>query len=120
MNNETKILSILEVMQEDLSGVKQDVSGLKQDVSELKQEMKDVKQDLKNLEQKVTYLSEDVDIVRLVVVKNEHELGNVQTILREGFYDNEKLAKNYEPRISTLEDTVDTRVVEVDFLKSKY
>ena len=35
MNNEEKILAILETMQTDISGLKQDVSGLKQDVASL-------------------------------------------------------------------------------------
>ncbi len=37
MNNEEKILAILEKMQGDISGLKEDVSGLKEDVSGLKE-----------------------------------------------------------------------------------
>ena len=36
MNNEDKILAILERLQEDVSGLKEDVSGLKEDVSGIK------------------------------------------------------------------------------------
>ena len=49
MNNEEKILAILETVQADISGLKVDVSGLKGDVSDLKGDVSDLKGDVSDL-----------------------------------------------------------------------
>ena len=60
MNNEEKILTILEQMQTDISGLKQDVSGLKEDVSGLKEDVSGLKEDVSGLKEDVSGLKEDV------------------------------------------------------------
>ena len=49
MNNEEKILAILETVQADISGLKVDVSGLKGDVSDLKGDVSDLKADMSDV-----------------------------------------------------------------------
>jgi len=51
MNNEEKILSILEQIQSDVAGLKSDVAELKSDVAELKSDVAELKYDVKNLKQ---------------------------------------------------------------------
>jgi len=60
MNNEEKILQMLEHLTEDVSGLKQDVSGLKEDVAGLKQDVSVLKEDVAGLKQDVSVLKEDV------------------------------------------------------------
>jgi chromosome segregation ATPase len=67
MNNETKILTMLETLVEDMGGVKQDVSGLKQDVSSLKQGQERLEQRMDGLEQEFSSLKQDVSIFKLDV-----------------------------------------------------
>ena len=64
MNNEDKILAILEKLQEDFSGMKEDVSSLKQDVSGLKQDVSGLKQDVSGLKQDASGLKEDVSSLK--------------------------------------------------------
>ena len=45
MNNEEKILSILEQMQKDVSGLKEDVASLKQGQAEIREELETIKED---------------------------------------------------------------------------
>jgi chromosome segregation ATPase len=72
MTNEIKILSILETMAKDVSGLnqrmgrveqdigelKQDVASLKKDVGELKHDVSTLKKDVRNLTQRVDKLEE--------------------------------------------------------------
>ena len=60
MNNEERILAILESMQSDISGLKEDVSGLKEDVSGLKEDVGGLKEDVSGLKKDVSGLKEDV------------------------------------------------------------
>jgi len=60
MNNEEKILSILESMQTDISGLKEDVSDLKKDVAGLKEDVSGLKMDVSGLKEDVSVLKEDV------------------------------------------------------------
>ena len=62
MNNEDKILAILEKLQEDFSGMKEDVSSLKQDVSGLKQDASGLKEDVSSLKQDVSSIKIRLDV----------------------------------------------------------
>ncbi len=53
MTNETKILTILETLAEDVGGVKQDICGLKQDFGVLKEDVSGLKQDVSSLNQRM-------------------------------------------------------------------
>ena len=109
MNNEEKILSMLENLTTELKDFKQETN----------QRFGKLEQGQAKLQKDVSYLTEDVTIVRQIATKNEHELHQLGIVLREGFYDNEKLAENYEPRIVKLEDITEDLAIDVSALKSK-
>ena len=60
MQNEEKILGLLEQLVEDVSGLKQDVSGLKQDVSGLKQDVSGLKQESAETKKELAALKEQM------------------------------------------------------------
>jgi chromosome segregation ATPase len=74
MTNESKMLTMLENLTNDvgdikqgqkrfelrMDGLEQDISGLKEDVSEMKQDISDLKEDVSELKQDVSILKEDV------------------------------------------------------------
>ena len=61
MNNEEKILQILEKHGELLNQLTKDVSGLKEDVSGLKEDVSGLKEDVSGLKKEVSELRADVD-----------------------------------------------------------
>ena len=65
MQNEEKILGLLEQLVEDVSGLKEDVSGLKQDVSGLKQESAETKKELAALKEQMDRMDERLRRVEL-------------------------------------------------------
>ena len=71
MNNEEKILAILQQMQGDITGLKQgqnelraDVAALKEDVSVLKEDVSTLKHGQNELRTDVAALKEDVEIIK--------------------------------------------------------
>ena len=64
MNNEEKILQILEKHGEILDQLTKDVSGLKEDVSGLKEDVSGLKEDVSGLKQDVSGLRVDVDLLK--------------------------------------------------------
>ena len=135
MNSEEKILSMLEGLSEDVKGLSEEVKAIKQSQAVVERDVKNVKVDqarislaqsdlsreqaelLSEVRKTHRELTEDIEIVRQLAVKNEYELNDISIILKEGYFDNQKLAQNYEPRIEKLEDSVDVLSVEVGFLK---
>lgn len=102
MNNEEKILSILTVMQSDISGLKSDVSALKSDVSALKSDVSDLNTRVGNLENgqirienKIDKFSviENDDVVALVKITSEIRQ-NVKAIHTDVLYLVEKTLDN--------------------------
>ena len=60
MQNEERILGLLEHLVKDVSGLKQSVSGLERETAGLKQEMAELKADVSTLKTDVAALKEDV------------------------------------------------------------
>jgi chromosome segregation ATPase len=81
VNNEEKILSLLEKMTTDVSELKQDVSGLKQDVSGLKQDVSELKQDVSELKQDVSGLKQEIAKTNMII---ETQIQKDIRILAEG------------------------------------
>ena len=96
MNNEEKILSMLENMQTDISGLKQDVSGLKQDVELLRGEV----------EQNKNFL-----------LRMEYDHGQKLAMLLDEHTADFRKIDDHDVRIVNLEDTVETHTFEIDYLK---
>ena len=69
MNNEEKILLMLEQLTEDVSGLKQDVSGLKQDVSKLKEDSAEMRETLT----RVAITQENVVLPQLRLLAEGHK-----------------------------------------------
>ena len=60
MQNEERILGLLEHLVQDVSGLKQSVSGLERETAGLKQEMAELKADVSGLKQEMAELKADV------------------------------------------------------------
>jgi len=81
MNNDEKILLMLEGLtadvkdlKTDVKDLKTDVAGLKTDVQALKEEMKEVKQDVQILKQEMKEVKQDLREVkdRVIIIENDH------------------------------------------------
>ena len=69
MNNEEKILQMLEQLTEDVSGLKEDVSGLKKDVNNLKEDSADMRETLT----RVAVTQENVVLPQLRLLAEGHD-----------------------------------------------
>ena len=103
MQNEEKILGLLEQLVEDVSGLKQDVSGLKQDVSGLKQESAETKKELAALKEQMGRMDERL---RRVELTQENMVLPQLRLLAEG---NDTLLARSAPaaRVEAVENDVD-------------
>ncbi|MDR2900205.1 MAG: hypothetical protein LBV20_01615 [Treponema sp.] len=119
MNNESKILTMLETLVEDVGGLKQDVSGLKQDVSGLKQDVSGLKQGQQRLEQDVGGLKHDVSIVKEFALNMENEELPRLNALFDAFELNNDLIQSSDQRISILEKGYDHINLDIMVLKAK-
>ena len=81
MNNEEKILLMLEGLvadvkdlKTDVAGLKTDVAGLKTDVAGLKNDVQVLKQDVQVLKQEMKEVKQDLRDVkdRLIIIENDH------------------------------------------------
>lgn len=103
MQNEEKILGLLEQLVEDVSGLKEDVSGLKQDVSGLKQESAETKKELAALKEQMGRMDERL---RRVELTQENMVLPQLRLLAEG---NDTLLARSAPaeRVEAVETDVD-------------
>ena len=103
MQNEEKILGLLEQLVEDVSGLKEDVSGLKQDVSGLKQESAETKKELAALKEQMGRMDERL---RRVELTQENMVLPQLRLLAEG---NDTLLARSVPveRVEAVETDVD-------------
>lgn len=103
MQNEEKILGLLEQLVEDVSGLKEGVSGLKQDVSGLKQESAETKKELAALKEQMGRMDERL---RRVELTQENMVLPQLRLLAEG---NDTLLARSAPaeRVEAVETDVD-------------
>lgn len=110
MQNEEKILGLLEQLVEDVSGLKQDVSGLKQDVSGLKQDVSGLKQESAETKKELVALKEQMgrmdERLRRVELTQENMVLPQLRLLAEG---NDTLLARSAPveRVEAVETDVD-------------
>jgi len=120
MNNEEKILGMLETltvdmngMKADMNGMKADMNGMKADMNGMKADMAEVKDRLGNVEQSVDKIEKRLDNVEehlaetrvvvkkthnsVVVIENDH--GDTLKYLRDGY-------TNITKRLGSIEDKV--------------
>lgn len=107
MNNEEKILQILEKHGEILDQLAKDVSGLKQDVSGLKQDVSGLKQDVSGLRADVDLLKEDSasmreTLTRVAVTQENIVLPRLSALAEGHIHLKETLAP--KDRVDTLEN----------------
>lgn len=103
MNNEEKILSMLEQLTGDVSIIKDDVSGLKTRMDTL-----DTKVD--KLDARVDKLDAKVDDIDRAVIRIENEHGDKLAALEDGRKMNYQLLKQIEKKVSGQEDFILRRV----------
>ena len=139
MNNEEKILHILENIQTDVSGLKTDVAGLKSDIVEvkadvaglksdmvevkadiagLKSDMVEVKADIAGLKTDVAGLKTDLTEVkhRVVLIENEH--GKSLGALHDGYTMLYGVSCEIRSDIKNILDTQEKHDLEITVLKS--
>lgn len=107
MNNEEKILQILEKHGEILEQLTKDVSGLKEDVSGLKQDVSGLKQDVSGLRVDVDLLKEDSasmreTLTRVAVTQENIVLPRLSALAEGHIHLKETLAP--KDRVDTLEN----------------
>ena len=120
MNNEEKILSLLESLvvshrdlKEDVECIKEDVSILKEDVSVLKEDVEELREDVRGLKVDVHYLKEDNVSIRRILLKLENKHDDMLKALVDGQVMLEEHDRDHGKRIEDLEDTVGKHTVEL-------
>jgi len=77
MNNEEKILAILEQMQSDMSNMQTDMSNMKTDISDMKIDISNIKLDMKEgfdrLDFAIKEVVKDIGIVEARIHQHERE-----------------------------------------------
>ena len=99
MNNEEKILGMLETLTADMSGMKIDMSGMKADIAEVKDRLGNVESRLDFVEETLAETRDIVDKTHKSVVFIENDHGNTLKYLSDGY-------KNITERLTRIEDKV--------------
>ena len=84
MNNEEKILGILETLSADMSGVKTEMSGVKADISGMKTEMSGMNIRMDNVELTVAETKENLKDLTQIVAGIETKHGNMLEAILDG------------------------------------
>ena len=114
MNNEEKILGMLESLTADMTSVKADMTGMKVEMTGIKADMTEVKGRLGNVEQSVTKIEKRLDYVeeilaetRVVVDKThksvvfiENDHGDTLKYLRDGYNNNTAKLASIEKKVN--------------------
>ena len=106
MNNEEKILAILEQMQTDVAELKADVSELKADVSGLKESMENVQEDLAEVKQ------------RVIIIENEH--GKDIKALYDGYSMNYDISQDIRDEVKKISHRNELRDMKIMNLELRY
>ena len=78
MQNEERILGLLEHLVQDVSGLKQSVSGLERETAGLKQEMAELKADVSGLKQEMAELKADVSTLKTDVAELKADVSGLK------------------------------------------
>ena len=78
MQNEERILGLLEHLVQDVSGLKQSVSGLERETAGLKQEMAELKADVSGLKEDVSGLKEETASLKAQMGQMDERLRRVE------------------------------------------
>ena len=70
MNNDEKILAMLESLSEDVKGIKADVNGMKADVNGMKADVNGIKSDVNGMKADFNGIKDDVNGVKATVQEN--------------------------------------------------
>jgi chromosome segregation ATPase len=140
MTNESKMLTMLETLTEDVGSIKQGqnrieirMDGLEQDVSEMKQDISGLKQEFSEMRQDVSVLKEDVfvlktdnlsfkeihtgifkeiDQIHESLVRIENDQGYKINVLFDAFQTAQDTNADTHQRVSVLEKRVDWNAIE--------
>ena len=113
MNNEDKILSMLETMQTSINDLKQGQTKLEQGQAKLEQGQAKLEQDVQELKE----LKQDVRFVKDVMLRMEHDHGQMLKALSAGYQANYDLYECHDVKISDLENITERHDVEISALK---
>ena len=115
MNAEEKILSILQDMQEDITGIKSDVTGLKSDVAELKSDVAELKSNVTKLNKEVSVLKKDVAELKRNAFNVDRELNFIKEkigSLENGLVENTNITKALKTSHEFLNAKLDGLLIE--------
>ena len=106
MQNEDKILEMLQLMNNNISTMLTDILEIKSDVSGLKDDVFELKNDVSELKEDVAVLKEDVTELKHEVVKVQTHLENVTDkaigLLAENYVPNVEKADEYDEKVDSL------------------
>jgi regulator of replication initiation timing len=131
MTNESKMLTMLESLTEDVGSIKQDVSGLKQEFSVMKEDISNLKQDASGLkEDNLSLKADNVSIkenqkaifkelgrIRESVIRIENDQGYKINVLFDAFQSSQDANTETRQNVSILEkrvDKIELKVVELE------
>ena len=106
MNNEEKILGMLETLTTDMNGMKADMNDMKADMAEVKDRLGSVEQSVEKIEKRLDNVEDHLAETRVVVDKThkavvviENDHGDTLKFLRDGY-------SNITKRLDSIEDKV--------------
>ena len=104
MNNEEKILIVLEQlqqgqaqMQRDISGVNSEITGMKSEITGIKSEITEMKSDISEMKSDIAELQRRTDQHHnsLVLIENDH--ARKLNVIYEAYADDQRNVKQIEP-----------------------
>ncbi|MDR1736822.1 MAG: hypothetical protein LBR85_08165 [Oscillospiraceae bacterium] len=113
MNNEEKILGLLETLAKDVTDLKSDVSSLKSDVSSLKSDVSSLKSDVSSLKVGQAKADDFISFARNSMYIMQHEqLPGIKGVMESYDGHTERLEK-HDRRIFKLENLVEDHSTRV-------
>jgi uncharacterized protein YoxC len=107
MTNESKILTMLENLTEDVGGMKQDIGSIKQGQERLELRMDGLEQDNISIHAELTQVHKSVRRIRKSVIRIENDQGQKINVLFDAFQANKDENTETRQRVSVLEERVD-------------
>ena len=110
MNNEEKILGMLETLTTDMAGMKTDMAGMKTDMAGMKTEMAEVKERLSKVESAIEETKKDVRKLVQSVTVLEHDHKEITGALFDGFTNNTERLTRIEDKVTYYDEVLLRRV----------
>lgn len=132
MNNEDKILKILEQMQGDINGMKTDISDMKTDINGAKIDINSMKTDINSLKEDMglvkTQLKEHGSMLSALKTASEvhkadidnltHQVANLSQEMKSGFKEVNQRIDNITKDLSVVEAVTGKNMTDIAHLKA--